>query len=174
MIRELFKNMKPSDRIDRVLKRYNVREDLLGINRKSVSRALMIGLFFSLIPMPLQTLAVVASLLLIRFNILIALTMVWLTNPVTMPFVYYIEYLTGNMLLMEGEPVEVELSLAWFQENFRTIIIPLYLGALFYAVIVALSVYYLAQFCWIRSVKRQKRSRIALRDITQHTKKRLV
>ena len=156
MIRKVFKKKNNSNKFDRFIEKYKIPRDALSINRRSVSRGLLIGIFIGFIPMPFQMIAVLAVLPFLKFNVPIAFSMVWLSNPVTMPFMYYIEYLTGNWLLMREETIAVELTMEWFQSHWDEIVVPLYVGALFFSVTVSSAVYYLATHLWIKSVKKEK------------------
>lgn len=106
--------------------------------------------------MPMQMLAVVFTTPFFKFNVPIAITTVWLSNPLTMPFMYYIEYLTGTFLL-GMEKLHVEMTVAWFKHHVDDIFIPLYVGTFFYAIIISGVVYYASNWLWIHSVKKQKR-----------------
>lgn len=154
MIRRLFKKNKPTGKFDTFIEKYNIPREFLSINRKTVTRALLVGIFIAFIPMPMQMLAVLAVLPFFKFNVPIAISLVWLSNPFTMPFMYYIEYLTGNFLLMREGVATVELSMKWFQTNFDDIFIPLYVGAFFYSFAVSIAIYYLSNLCWMSSVRR--------------------
>ncbi len=154
MIREKAKLLKTSGRFDAILKKYHIPAEALAINRRAVSKAVGVGLFVALIPMPFQMLAVVLLFPLFRYNVLIAIAMCWLSNPVTMPFMYYIEYLTGNWLL-GGDPLpDVQMSVDWFQAHLGDIFLPLYVGTLFYAVILSPLAFLLVNRLWIRSVRK--------------------
>jgi len=156
MIRKVFKKNKKQTKLDKFIKKYNIPREFLSVNRRAITKGLLIGIFWGFIPMPFQMLAVLAMTPLVRFNIPIAITMVWLSNPVTMPFMYYMEYLTGSFVL--GMPhLSVELTMNWFQDNLGNIFIPLYTGTLIYAVFVSISVYFGVNWLWIRSVKTEKR-----------------
>lgn len=121
-----------------------------------VTRALFIGIFIGLIPMPFQMVAVMGMMFFLKFNVPIALSMVWLSNPLTMPFMYYVEYVTGSYILgIEHEPVE--LSLAWFENHFSSIFLPLYVGTLFYASTLAPLVYFCVDWLWIHSVRKERK-----------------
>jgi uncharacterized protein (DUF2062 family) len=162
MIRKVFKKNKSSGKFDAFIEKYKISREFLSINRKTVTRALLVGIFIAFIPMPMQMLAVLAVLPFFKFNVPIAISMVWLSNPVTMPFMYYIEYLTGNFLLMKKGIKSVELSMEWFQTNFDDIFIPLYFGAFFYSFVVSIAIFYISNWCWMSSVKKAqeaKRSR---------------
>jgi len=155
MIRKFFRKKSEGNRIKELMHRYKIPQKALATDRRSIANGLAYGAFIAFIPMPFQMLAVVALIPFMRINIPIAFTMVWLSNPVTMPLMYYMEYLTGSFFLnMSIE--NVEISLEWFQENFDDIFIPLYAGALFYSVTVSIVLYYVTNILWIRSVKKHR------------------
>ncbi len=162
MVRKVFKKTSKSSRLDALIEKYHIPKEFLSINRKTVSKAVAIGAFVAVIPMPMQMLLIVFLLPIFRFNAPIGLFMVWLSNPLTMPFMYYIEYVTGNMLLMRESPLNVEMSLEWFQHNMGNIVIPLYVGTFFYAILLSTFLYFLINYLWVKSVhneKKEKRSR---------------
>jgi len=159
MIRKLFKKKKTGgekSKIDLFLEKYNLPKDYLGINRRSVTRGVGIGLFWGFIPMPMQMAAVLATTPFIRFNVPIAISMVWLSNPFTMPPMYYMEYLTGNFLLGKEGISDIEMTLAWFKANIGDIFIPLYVGTAFYSIVVSGLIYLLLNKLWILSVQKEK------------------
>lgn len=147
------------DKFDHLLEKYNLPRSFFNINRKMVSNGFFIGLFWAFIPMPMQMLAVVLTGSIFRFNIIIAFAMVWLSNPLTMPFMYYVEYLTGNFILGMEKKHEMELTLEWFSNNFDNIFVPLYVGALFYSIFVSVSMYFLINHLWIKSVLKEKKNK---------------
>jgi uncharacterized protein (DUF2062 family) len=111
------------------------------------------------IPMPLQMAVVLAFTPIVKFNVPIALSMVWLSNPLTMPFMYYMEYQTGNYLLgLEGLN-NIELSLDWFSNHWDAILVPLYVGTIPYSLGVSPLIYLLINKLWIISVQREKPSK---------------
>ena len=160
MIRKVFKK-KPSGKgkIDAFLDKYNLPKAYLSVNRRMVTRGVAVGLFWGFIPMPMQMLAVMATTPFLRFNVPIAISMVWLSNPFTMPPMYYVEYLTGNFILGQEGIDDIELTMEWFSANIGDIFIPLYVGASFYSVIVTGSIYFLLNWLWIRSVHSEKKER---------------
>ncbi|NOX14802.1 MAG: DUF2062 domain-containing protein [Epsilonproteobacteria bacterium] len=156
MIRKLFRKSGKKTKLDKFIKKYNIPREYLSVNRKAITRGLLIGIFWGFIPMPFQMLAVLAMTPIARFNVPIAISMVWLSNPITMPFMYYMEYLTGAFILRKPH-LSVELNMHWFQSNLENIFVPLYTGTLFYAIIVSIAVFYSVNWLWIRSVKTEKR-----------------
>ena len=159
MIRKTFKSAAGSSKFDAFIKKYKIPREYLAINRKSVTRGLLIGLFWGFIPMPMQMLAVLAVTPFVKFNVPIAFSMVWLSNPVTMPFMYYMEYKTGNFLLGKSGLENVELTLSWFQNHWDDIVVPLYVGTVPYSVGVSILVFFIVNWLWIASVKRHKQQR---------------
>jgi uncharacterized protein (DUF2062 family) len=59
--------------------------NLFHLTRKSVSRAVMVGIFCAFLPIPLQMLVAAIIAVVARSNLPISVSLVWLTNPLTMP-----------------------------------------------------------------------------------------
>lgn len=156
MIRKVFKKKRSSGKIDQLIEKYKIPREYLSVNRRSISRGVLIGLFWGFIPMPMQMLAVMAMTPFLRFNVPIAISMVWLSNPITMPFMYYMEYQTGNFILGREGLKDIELTLEWFSNHWDAILLPLYVGTIPYSVVVSLLVYFLINRLWILSVQREK------------------
>ena len=156
MIRKLFKKKQSNGKIDAFIKKYKIPREYLSINRKSISRGVLIGLFWGFIPMPMQMLAVLSITPFIKFNVPIAISMVWLSNPLTMPFMYYMEYQTGNFLLGNPSLDNINLSLDWFSQNWDKIITPLYVGTIPYSVGVSILIYFFINKLWIDAIKEEK------------------
>jgi len=163
MIRKILKKKKnqhtSKSKIDSFLEKYNLPTSHLNVNRHMVSRGAAIGLLICFIPMPMQMLVVMALTPFIRFNVPIAISMVWLSNPFTMPAMYYLEYLTGNLILGIDNVVDVELSMSWFSENIDSILFPLFTGAAFYSIVVSTSMFFIINRLWIHSVKKELKNK---------------
>jgi uncharacterized protein (DUF2062 family) len=156
MIRRTLKKTSKHHRLKDFIKKYKIRPEYLSTNRRMVSKAVFIGLFIAFIPMPMQMLAVIAVIPFSKFNVPIALAMCWLSNPFTMPAMYYMEYLTGSFLLgMDTTPVE--MTIEWFNKNIGNIFIPLYTGTAFFSIVGSSLAYYLVNHFWISSVHRDKK-----------------
>ena len=172
MIRKVFKKKNTSSKIDAFLEKYHLPKAYLSINRRMVSRGVGVGLFWAFIPMPMQMLAVMATTPFVQFNVPIAISMVWLSNPFTMPPMYYMEYLTGNFILGREGIANIELTMEWFSANLEQILLPLYVGTAFYSVVVTGGIYFLINRLWVQSVHREKRERFHRRlKQMRHSKK---
>jgi len=156
MVRKNLKKISKSQRLKEFIKKYKVPSEYLSTNRKMVSKAVLVGMFIAFIPMPMQMLLVIAMMPFFKFNVPIALAMCWLSNPFTMPPMYYMEYLTGSFFL-GSKPLEVEMTVEWFSNNIDAIFIDLYTGAFFYSVVGSLSAYFLVNYIWKGSVERDKK-----------------
>ena len=156
MIRKTLKNTTKSEKLKAFIKKSKVPPEFLQANRKMISRGVLLGIFIAFIPMPMQMALVLAFMPFFRFNVPIALAMCWLSNPFTMPPMYYMEYLTGSFFL-GTEIGDVSISLEWFKENLDDIFIPLYAGTLFYSVFGSLLAYWGVNHFWKSSVYTAKK-----------------
>jgi len=154
-MRKRLKNISKNEKIRNFMSNYKIPKEYLATNRKMITRAIFLGLFIAFIPMPMQMVAIIFFIPFIKFNVPLALAMCWVTNPFTMPIIYYVEYMTGSFIL--NIPIEnVEMTLEWFSNNISNIFIPLYFGAFFYSIVLSTGSYFLVNFFWKLSVERDK------------------
>ena len=138
--------------------------NLWHMNRRSISGAFAVGLFWAFVPIPFQMIAAAASAILARVNLPVSIALVWITNPVTMPPMFYFSYCVGTWLI--GEPRdagEFELTLQWFTDSMSVIWQPLYLGSLLCGAVAGAVGYVAIRLLWrlhlIRYLKRRRRAR---------------
>ncbi len=156
MIRKTLKKTSSHKKLRDFIKKYKIPPEYLSTSRKMISRGVLIGLFIAFIPMPMQMAAVLLFVPFVKFNVPIALAMCWLSNPITMPPMYYMEYLTGSFLL-GIQPAPVEMTLEWFKNNLDDIFIPLYFGTAMYSIFGSLAAYFLVNYLWKLSVRRDRK-----------------
>ena len=102
MPKHLFKRYAPDPQAVREHKHLRVfaaflhDPNLFHLNRRSVSGAFAAGLFWAMIPIPVQMLAAALTAITVRINLPISVALVWVTNPFTMPAVFYFNYLVGT------------------------------------------------------------------------------
>jgi len=156
MVRKALKKISKNKKIQHFIKQYKISPEYLSTSRRMVANAVLLGLFIAFIPMPMQMAAVIALMPFFKFNVPIALAMCWMSNPFTMPAMYYMEYLTGSFFL-NMKVQDVELTLEWFSSNIDNIFIPLYVGTAFYSVFGSLTAYFLVNYFWRESVKKDRK-----------------
>lgn len=75
--------------------------NLWHLNRRSVPGAFSVGLIVAFIPVPLQMVLAAAGAIIFRVNLPISVALVWITNPITMPPLFYLQYKLGAWILRE-------------------------------------------------------------------------
>lgn len=109
--------------------------NLWHLNRRSVSVAFAIGLFMAFVPMPFQMIPAAALSIFLRANILIAIALVWISNPITIPPIFYFCYLVGTMILgAHVNQFAFEVSWQWFTSELSLVWQPFLLGCLVVAI----------------------------------------
>ena len=143
----------------RVLAPYLADTKLWHWSRRGVAAGVAVGLFIGLlIPVAQILLAAVAAVVL-RANIPVAAAATFITNPFTVPPIYYAAYHLGAWAT--GTPAPVSLSFAdplsiW--ENLGTIGMPLFAGLGIAATLLALSSYLLISQAWAWRVAVKRRT----------------
>ncbi|CEA05507.1 hypothetical protein BN1049_02120 [Pseudomonas saudimassiliensis] len=144
MPRQLLKRYMPSP--ERIQRNKSLRflgkilqdPNIWHITRHSVARAVATGLFVAMLPIPLQMLLSACIAIFIRGNLPISVGLVWLTNPITMPPVFFIQYKIGTLLLGAPErTMPMELSLSWLTTELQHIWQPMLLGSLLSGIVLA-------------------------------------
>jgi len=123
--------------------------NLWHLNRRSVSGAFAAGLFWAMIPMPFQMVAAAAVAILGRVNLPISVALVWVSNPLTMPPIFYFNYLVGTWLLPNCQPVgKMKVTLEWFVHSMEQIWEPLYLGSVVVGIVLGALGYTAMRLYW--------------------------
>ena len=138
------------------------KPNLWALNRKSAPGAFAIGLFVAWLPMPFQMVLAAALAIFFNVNIPIAVALVWITNPLTMPVMFYGAYLLGAKLLHHTPQKFVfEANWHWIESSIATIGPPFLLGCLVLGTVFALIGYVTINSLWKYSVllKWQKRKK---------------
>ena len=119
--------------------------------------------------MPMQMLATAAVAIPMRANLPISIGLVWLTNPITMPPVFYCTYKLGAWI-MQTPPVRMPqtLSLEWITAEAAVLWKPLYLGSFVAGIILAALGYVLTMLYWRWWVQRSWRKRHEKRRQQRH------
>ena len=134
--------------------------NLWHLNRRSARGAFAVGLFFAWIPMPFQMVASAAVAIPLRVNLPLSVALVWITNPLTMPVLFYIAYLVGSVVLRTPlEPFAFEASWAWLQHSISSIGKPFLTGCLLMGICSAIAGYFIIDWLWRLSVRKAQLGR---------------
>lgn len=117
--------------------------NLWHLNRRSVSMAFAVGLFCAWIPTPGQMAIAAVGAFYLRANLPISIGLVWLTNPVTMPPLFYFAYLVGLTIL--------NLPAATFSLDavlYGDILLPFLTGCLVLGIICSTAGYFCINYFW--------------------------
>jgi len=103
--------------------------NIFHLNRRSVSGAFSVGLFMAFVPVPLQMVLAAIGAIMLRVNLPISVALVWITNPLTIPPIYYFAYKVGTWILQTpARDIQFELSTHWLMGELGVIWQPLLLG----------------------------------------------
>ena len=123
--------------------------NLLHLNRRSVSGAFGVGLFMAWVPVPFQMFLSALVAIIIRVNLPISVVLVWITNPLTMPPMFYFAYKIGSWTLqLPPRDVEFELTWEWLTGELIAIWQPFLLGCAIMGIVSAVLGYFITNYLW--------------------------
>jgi len=123
--------------------------DIFHLTKRSVAGGIATGLFICFFPIPAHMLIAAVLAILLRVNLPLAVAAVWVTNPVTMPAIFYLEYRLGSFLLdRPARNVDFEMTISWFSGTFKEIWPALFTGAFVFAVVAAIISYGVIRLLW--------------------------
>lgn len=148
----------------RPVRRWLSNPEIWHLHRRSVSGATFIGLFCAFLPIPFQMVLAAVLAIISRCNLPVSVALVWITNPVTIPPIFYFAYRLGAWLL--GTRVEistVHLGWDWLSTNLPQIGYPLVFGSLVCGWVAGVSGFVIVRVLWRLHVIRRWRDRQARR-----------
>jgi uncharacterized protein (DUF2062 family) len=105
--------------------------NLWHINRYSASMAFFVGFFVAFMPIPGQMILAAMLAVLLRCNLPLSVGLVWITNPLTMPAIFFLSYKVGAMIIdVPLKEIEFEASIYWLSHHLEAIWRPFLLGCL--------------------------------------------
>ena len=161
-LRAFFKRMLPEHHEFQQHQQLGLLGDILHdpnifhLNRHSAAGGIAVGLFFCFMPVPGQTLLAALASIYFRVNLPLAVVFVFLTNPVTIPPLFYLAYRTGAFMLQET-PAELtfEFSADWLGSVIYDIWDALLLGCFTLASASALVSYLTVRMLWRMAIIRK-------------------
>ncbi len=130
--------------------------NLFHLNRHSVSVAFFIGLFVAFaLPIPGQMAIAAVAALYFRCNLPISVALVWVTNPLTIPFFFYLAYALGCLVLqVQPGKFQFEFSWVWMSRELGHLLPPFMLGSVLMGLVIGALGYVLMQLYWRWNVSR--------------------
>ena len=166
MSKKLFKRLMPdakkiqSNKALGIFGKTLYNPNLWHFNRYSVATAFSVGLFCAWLPSPGHMLSSAALAILFHANLPLAVTVVWFSNPLTIPPQFYFAYRMGAYLLkIPPIPFQIELSWHWLAEQLLLVWKPLLLGSLLCGLFSAILSNFLVRIFWRWSVSKQWKAR---------------
>ena len=155
MTKNFFKRIMPDHNTIRHHKRLQVFGDLLHdpnlwhLNRRSVAGAFAVGLFMAFVPVPFQMVLATAAAILLRVNLPMSAALVWVSNPFTMPPLFYGAYKVGVwMLNWPKTPFQFEPTIEWLTTGLLHIWEPFLLGCFVCGVVSAALGFAFVRLMW--------------------------
>lgn len=134
--------------------------NLWHLNRRSAAGAVAVGLFCAWMPIPFQMLLASIIAMIVSVNLPLSVALVWISNPITMPPLFYAAYRLGAFIL--NQPLmefNFELSYQWIINALETIAPALFLGSLIIGVTCSFVGYFLTRWAWRYSMTRKWKKR---------------
>jgi uncharacterized protein (DUF2062 family) len=155
MPKKTIKRMMPDHQTIKENKYLKIFGDLLHnanlwhLNRHSVAKAFAVGLFFAFIPVPFQMVLSAGIAIIVHANLPLSIALVWITNPLTMPFIFYACYLVGVWVLgVPEQEFAFQASWQWVLDSLSTIGPAFLVGCGLLAVIFSILGYFVIHSFW--------------------------
>ena len=134
--------------------------NLWHLNRRSASKAFAVGLFFAFVPVPFQMILAAGTAIIAHANLPLSIALVWITNPITMPAIFYACYAVGAWVLnTQQQEFSFEVSWQWIIDSLYTIGPAFLLGCAILAVVFSIIGYFGINYLWRYSVAQQWKQR---------------
>jgi uncharacterized protein len=145
--------------------------EIWHLHRRSVSGAAFIGLFVAFLPIPFQMLLAALLAIVSRCNLPLSVALCWITNPLTIPPMFYFAYRLGAWLLgVDVEITGIRLNLSWLWENASRIGYPLLFGSLVCGWVAGVSGFVVVRVMWRFHVISRWRERSRVRRMRKQIK----
>ncbi|MDH3688161.1 MAG: DUF2062 domain-containing protein [Gammaproteobacteria bacterium] len=118
--------------------------NLWHLNRQSVSGGIAIGLFCAYLPMPMEMVPAALGAIVFRANLPIAVSLVWISNPLTWVPLYGPAYILGAKLLGKTPALLDEMTVHWLVQHLAS----LWLGCLIIGTAVSVAAYLMIRTLW--------------------------
>jgi uncharacterized protein (DUF2062 family) len=136
-----------------------LNNELWRPDRAKIAAGFALGAFFSMIPMPFQMIPTLLLGYLTRVNLAASLVGVWISNPLTTPPLFYLQYKIGHAVLGMAAHKELDTSKNWL-DMLKEAPLAILCGGMITAVVAAAIGYPLALYTWDAITRWVHKSRI--------------
>lgn len=144
----------------RPVRKWLKEPEIWHLHRRSVAGAAFIGMFCAFLPVPFQMLIAAVLAVASRCNLPMSVVLVWITNPLTIPPMFYFAYRLGAWLLhVEIEVATIDLSWEWLRTHLGSIGYPLIVGSLVCGWVSGLTAMVFVRIAWRLHVIKRWRAR---------------
>lgn len=130
------------------------KREIWSLSRKRVVLGVLIGIFVAALPMPLQMVLATFLAIVLNANLPISFILIFISNPITMPAIFYFEYEIGNLIL-KPETI-IEFNFDSMTDNFDQIALSLWSGAIVVGIFSSVICAIIVNFFWIYTVKKDR------------------
>ena len=150
----------------RVMGEWIYASNLWHVNRYSASMAFFVGLFVAFMPIPGQMILAAILAVLLRCNLPLSVGLVWITNPFTLPAMFYLAYRVGALIIdVPVQPLEFELSFSWLRDSLGAFWQPVMLGCIVCGLFFGSLGFFVVSLMWrwriVTRWRARKRARLA-------------
>ncbi len=134
--------------------------NLWHLNRRSASKAFAIGLFVAFVPVPFQMMLAASIAIFMHANLPLSIAMVWISNPITIPPIFYACYKLGIILMgVPAQEFSFELTWDWFWSSLSTVSGPFLVGSAAFGVFFSVVGYLGINYIWRWKVSQDWKNR---------------
>ncbi len=162
MPKKLIKRIMPDHHSIKTNKHLQLFGDLLHnpnlwhLNRRSIAKAFAVGLFFAFVPVPFQMILAAGLAIIVHANLPLSVALVWITNPLTMPAIFYFCYVVGTWILgVPEQEFTFHANWQWVMDSISSIGPAFLLGCAILGLIFSALGYFSIHFLWRYSVAKQ-------------------
>lgn len=137
------------------------------LNRRSVSGAVAIGLFIGWLPIPMQMLIAGFLAIVMHVNLPVAVVLVWISNPLTLPPLLYAGFQVGSRLtgdVTDTVATTADSSLQALLVNMSDMWFPVFAGCMFLGAVSGVLGFFLTRILWRVSLLRRWHIRRSSRE----------
>lgn len=138
--------------------------NLWHLNRRSARGAFAIGMFNAFVPVPFQMYLSAFAAIVFKVNLPLSVALVWISNPITMPPLFYGCYKVGEWILgPSGHEFAFEASWDWLVQSIATIGPTFLFGCFITGLFCSVVSYFGIDYLWRYSVRKAWKKRQELR-----------